>query len=465
LGNRHDAEDAFQASFLVLARKARSVRQPALLGNWLYQTAYRVALRAKQQAILRQAQEREVFAMRAISAEANKTWHDVEPILDEEVNRLPEQYRALILLCYFQGKSYGEAAELLGCPAGTVSGRLARARRLLRDRLRRRGLACSATALLGTTGATAGPVAAAILKSTIHASLIYAAGHPDIGEIVSSKVLTLAEGAMPTMLPTKAKLLIALLLVALASGAGLGLPHHAAALGQARVAAAEQPTNNVTPPVKSVSPDLSSAWADLASNEDNKFIRASLTFGSSPAETVAFLNDRLPPVKANPDRVARWIADLDSSEFATRQRAAEELEYLGKYVKADLEKAMASKPSLEVAKRLQSLLEKLVPKQNHLGVPGQLYQPPYYNQFGNLGGQFGLQGNPFGNYGAYWPITPTITPATPTAYWLRATRAIAILEHIATPEARRVLESLAQGEAEAKPTAEAKHAVDRLSKR
>jgi hypothetical protein len=268
---------------------------------------------------------------------------------------------------------------------------------------------------------------------------------------------------MPTMLPTKAKLLIALL-VALASGAGVGLPHHAAALGQAPVAAAEQPATNVTPPVRSVSPDLSSAWADLASTDDNKVIRASLTLGSSPAETVAFLKDHLPPVKANPTRVARWIADLDSSEFATRQRAAEELEYLGKYVKADLEKAMASKPSLEVAKRLQSLLEKLVPKQNHHAFPGQLYQP-YYNQFGNLGGQFGLQGNPFGNYGAYWPIAPTVTPAMPTTYWLRATRAIAILEHIATPEARQVLESLTQGEADAKPTEEAKHAVDRLSKR
>src|SRR5262249_8136330 len=128
-------------------RKAGSLRKPQLLGNWLYGVAFRIATKAKTQASQRRAQEKKALDMLSADDTCEADWQELRPVLDEEGNRLPEKYRAPIILCYFEGKGYEEAAELLDCPPGTVSGRLARARQLLRDRLTRRGLELSAVAL------------------------------------------------------------------------------------------------------------------------------------------------------------------------------------------------------------------------------------------------------------------------------------------------------------------------------
>jgi RNA polymerase sigma-70 factor (ECF subfamily) len=138
----HDVEDAFQATFLVLVRRAGEVRDPGRLGPWLYGVARRVALRARADAQRRREHERDCdIQSEPVAPEAPTDQHDLFAVLDAEVERLPARFRAAVVLCDLEGLSYAEAAERLRCPQGTVQSRLARGRERLRDRLSRRGLA------------------------------------------------------------------------------------------------------------------------------------------------------------------------------------------------------------------------------------------------------------------------------------------------------------------------------------
>jgi RNA polymerase sigma factor (sigma-70 family) len=140
-----DVEDAFQATFLTLARKAGTIRNRSVLAGWLYEVAYRIALRARTNAARRRDQERLDVSMSATvinpEHENDAAWNELRPMLHDEVNRLPEKYRVPVILSYLEGKSNEEVARLLGWPVGTVKSRLSRARDLLRSRLTRRGLA------------------------------------------------------------------------------------------------------------------------------------------------------------------------------------------------------------------------------------------------------------------------------------------------------------------------------------
>jgi RNA polymerase sigma factor (sigma-70 family) len=138
LYNHHDAEDAFQATFLILLRKAASVRPRDLLANWLHGVAFRTALKAKTMASRRRQRERQL-AESSEPAVAERM-DDLAPLLDQELNRLPEKYRVAIVLCDLEGKTRKEAARQLRVPEGTVAGRLARARALLARRLKAQGL-------------------------------------------------------------------------------------------------------------------------------------------------------------------------------------------------------------------------------------------------------------------------------------------------------------------------------------
>jgi RNA polymerase sigma factor (sigma-70 family) len=140
LGAEQDAEDAFQATFLVLARKAGSIADPGLLGNWLYGVATRIARKARVAQRKRQLREKPVRFLSSLPAPDVPTRDDLGSVLREELNRLPDKYRAPVGLCYLEGKTNAEAASLLRWPTGTVKGRLARARDLLRSRLACRGL-------------------------------------------------------------------------------------------------------------------------------------------------------------------------------------------------------------------------------------------------------------------------------------------------------------------------------------
>src|SRR5262245_10104223 len=143
LRDHAEADDAFQATFLVLARKAGSIRRNQAVSSWLYQVAHRVALRARALEEHRHQRERETAVMRPSSAIAQPLEQDVGPLLHEEVRRLPEKLQAPVVLCYLEGKTAARAAEQLGWRETVVRGRLFQAKSLLRDRLRRRGLALS----------------------------------------------------------------------------------------------------------------------------------------------------------------------------------------------------------------------------------------------------------------------------------------------------------------------------------
>jgi RNA polymerase sigma factor (sigma-70 family) len=138
LRNSHDAEDAFQATFLVLAEKAPRLRQPELLANWLYGVAYRTALHARRRASRRCEREREVATLSSLSVDSELEARELRRVLDEELQALPEKYRAPLVLCYLEGMTNEEAARRLGWPSGSMSYRLARGRELLRERLESR---------------------------------------------------------------------------------------------------------------------------------------------------------------------------------------------------------------------------------------------------------------------------------------------------------------------------------------
>jgi RNA polymerase sigma factor (sigma-70 family) len=220
LHNEHDAEDVFQATFLVLVRKAEAIRKQESVGSWLHGVAYRIALKAKCHAARCQALERQAALPDVAPPDNTVAWQDLRPLLDEELDRLPEKYRAPLVLCYFEGKTYDEAARQLGWKNGTLCGRLARARDLLRTRLVRRGLVLSAAvgAMNLGQGALTAAVPAPLVASTCKAALLFAAGEAAAGGLVSANVAALTKGVLKTMFLTKLKIATAIVLaVGLAS--------------------------------------------------------------------------------------------------------------------------------------------------------------------------------------------------------------------------------------------------------
>ncbi len=143
LRDPHDADDAFQATFLVLLRQAGSIAKKESVASWLYGVAYRLAVRAKAKARRRRDHESQGAPMRTTDPFEELLWRDLRSVLDDEIHRLPETYRAAVVLCLLEGKPYAEAGRLLGCSKATVSLRLARARKWLHERLDRRGVALS----------------------------------------------------------------------------------------------------------------------------------------------------------------------------------------------------------------------------------------------------------------------------------------------------------------------------------
>src|SRR5262249_46454786 len=194
-GLRHDqdADDAFQATVLVFADRAGSIRKAGSVPSWLYGVAFRTAMNAKRARKRRGEEQRDCAGRAEEQPVTQAALREVQAILDDEVNRLPERQRAAFVLCCLEGKSRTEAARQLGWKEGTVSSNLARARRELQKRLARRGVALSAALCTVeiSRAAANGPITTSLVKGTINAGLSFARGESPLADLVSAEVATL----------------------------------------------------------------------------------------------------------------------------------------------------------------------------------------------------------------------------------------------------------------------------------
>jgi RNA polymerase sigma factor (sigma-70 family) len=226
IGNLHDAEDAFQAVFLVLARKADSIVPRDLVGNWLHGVAYRTALQARDRLGRRRARERQVKDMPQPTVAPEFDLRELHDALDQELNELPDKYRVPIVLCDLEGRSRKDVACVLKIPEGTLSSRLATGREMLARRLARHGVVLSgaalATALAEQASAAFAPMQPALIVSMVKAASLAAAGQSAAG-LVSAEAVTLSQGVLKTMFLNKLKVISFLFLGVILGGLGAGI--------------------------------------------------------------------------------------------------------------------------------------------------------------------------------------------------------------------------------------------------
>ena len=229
LRQTEDAEDVFQAAFLLLARKATSIRNPDAVGSWLYGVAYRLAIKARARRCRQQNHEIRAGLQRGPlehSRDASTTplakaaWQQVQATLDESLWQLPEKYGAAFILCYLEGMSHEEAARRIGCPLATFRSRLIRGREKLRRELTRRGLTLSASGFVAllVSSAADGGVPVSLGQTTLRAAARFAAGESS-QRVVSTAVAQLVEGGLRAMMMNKTKFgLVAVVAALLTTG-------------------------------------------------------------------------------------------------------------------------------------------------------------------------------------------------------------------------------------------------------
>ena len=266
LADAGDVEDAFQATFLILAQKGRTLAEGDPVAHWLYGVAHRVALRARASAARRRRLERGVEP-RELARPDDPSPFELASVLDEELARLPAKYRAPVVLCYLEGQTHEEAARQLGWPLGSVKGRLARARDLLKGRLTRRGIAPGGLLLLARGSRSAVP--RTLLELTMRAALVgRSAG------VVPAAVASLAAGSLSTMLINKFK---AVGMMVLVLGTGAAVMAYQAGHGTGQSAAKSVPAPRAPAKVVGSKPamssedvaDWSAGWPDLTNPPDD----------------------------------------------------------------------------------------------------------------------------------------------------------------------------------------------------
>jgi RNA polymerase sigma factor (sigma-70 family) len=226
LGNDADAEDAFQAAFLVLVRKAACVVPREKIANWLYGVARQTAMKARAMAVKRKSREKQVTDMPELAVFEPNGSEDLLPLLDRELSRLPDKYRTAIVLCDLEGKSYKEVSQQLGCPEGTLAARLARGRAMLAKRLARQRLGVTSGALAAILSKSASAcVPLPVRSATIEAAGSFAAGQAAAAGAISVQVVALTEGVLKAMLLSKLKIATALLLTAAVLSGAAGLAY------------------------------------------------------------------------------------------------------------------------------------------------------------------------------------------------------------------------------------------------
>jgi RNA polymerase sigma factor (sigma-70 family) len=245
LDRYQDAEDAFQATFLVLVRKAASIRPREMLANWLHGVARQTSLKARAMASKRRAREKNVELLPEPKTMPPGLWCDLQPLLDQELSRLPDKYRVAIVLCDLEGKTRKEVARGLRLPEGTLSARLSRGRVLLAKRLSRHGLSIAGGAVAAMISHSA---ASASVPTSLLANTIQTAGHMIAGKSaaagLSLSVAALTKGVLKTMLLSKLKYAATLLVVLGVSMAG-GLVYYSKAGANDTPSRGQQGKNDV----------------------------------------------------------------------------------------------------------------------------------------------------------------------------------------------------------------------------
>src|SRR5262245_9438733 len=263
LRNPQDAEDAFQATFLVFVRKAASIARPELLGNWLYGVASRTARVARAAGEERRVKEAEAVPREQPAQEHR--WPELQPLLDRELNRLPAKYRIPLVLCHLEEKSRQEAARALGLPEGTLSSRLARGRALLAQRLTRWCPSVAGAVFLAGLGKQA--IAAPLVQATTRAGMSVLAGQPISTGLVSAQVALLSQGVLRSMFLTKLKIAAAVLCVGslLACAVGTAVSRGFGPEGgpPAAVGASKSPSDSLMNQVLEATKDITAAQVKL----------------------------------------------------------------------------------------------------------------------------------------------------------------------------------------------------------
>jgi RNA polymerase sigma factor (sigma-70 family) len=244
LGEGPDAEDAFQVTFLVLARKAAVVVPREAVGKFLYGVAHRTALKVRTTRARRHRHEKQVKDMPhpPVEVETPNLWTELRTLLDDEVQRLPDRYRVPVVLCDLEARSRKEVARQLGIPEGTLSSRLATARKRLAERLRRRALSLSNGVL--PTALAPLPVARVpvlLTNRTVQTALLVAAGQVVSADVLSPRLVALLEGVLKTMSMTKPKLALVIVLAMAASFVGANLLRYQARADTPPQPVAERP--------------------------------------------------------------------------------------------------------------------------------------------------------------------------------------------------------------------------------
>jgi RNA polymerase sigma factor (sigma-70 family) len=272
LSNEADADDAFQATFFVLAQKVAAIRKQTSVGSWLYGVAWRTALNARKASVTRARHERRRPSREATDTAGDLAWLEVQQVLYDEVSQISACYRSPLVLCYLEGNSQDEAARLLGVSKDTVKKRLERGRALLRVRLARRGLGPAAVLLAAAwpLATSAGP-APQLLSATVKLVGVVAVGPGAAQGLVSPKVAALAEAVLKMIARTKLKVATVAVLTLALTGFGTGmLVYHTLGCAQpVRASGVERSVKPEKPPVHATE-NAPEAFAVTSSGTEDK---------------------------------------------------------------------------------------------------------------------------------------------------------------------------------------------------
>ena len=457
LSNEADADDAFQATFLSLAKSAKSVRDTDRLGPWLHAVAHRVCLNARRAAARRTKRERISAVPEGSRPVADSAWDAAAAAVHEEVNRLPEAQRVAFVLCCLEGIAPTAAAERLGLPWGTFSSQLSRAKQRLLDRLTARGI--GAAVAVGAIGVGAVPASAAVVRAITLGSK---------GASVPASVLSLRPGVV-FMGVSRGKL-VAVLAMAVAGVAGLLLPTGG---GPGVPVAFAAPVPKEAPAVKGKK--LEELWKMLLAQDEATASRALLEMSARPkADVVAFVAGKLKPLKLTEERATKLVADLGDEKEAVAKAAFDELQYFDPRLVLDVGVMLKPLPDDIHRQRLVGLLigttlDAYAGCKIEYASAASLRAGNGEDACANFFIEDPRKVRPGGGPAKYSTgVAETVAELSRWRWhkeWGRATRGVMLLEHLATPDAVKALEAMAAGHEDAGPTVAAKEALERLKKK